>query len=271
MKSRKQKTERISYLKDSQAYVLFIVSLFMLSIIIGVINADNLKDLINPILEDIIDKTENLNTLQLIIYIFINNTITSFIGILLGIFLGIMPLITTISNGIILGYVMERTVQIAGIAEIWRLLPHGIFELPAVFISLGLGIKLGFAPLLNYFNYYKKRNKLLFSLPFFIALFLSILTASTTLTSDIEKNKALSTIPKNLLTPFLVLSTIIFYFAFTFIIFILFTSVKDKKLRKIQVVSLKKNIANSIKLFSLLIIPLLLIAAIIEGLLIAIL
>ena len=26
---------------------------------------------------------------------------------------------------------------------LWRIFPHGIFELPAVFISLGLGLKLG--------------------------------------------------------------------------------------------------------------------------------
>ena len=34
-------------------------------------------------------------------------------------------------------------VEKAGFFEMWRLLPHGIFELPAVFISLGLGIRLG--------------------------------------------------------------------------------------------------------------------------------
>ena len=27
--------------------------------------------------------------------------------------------------------------------SLWKILPHGIFELPAVFIALGIGIKLG--------------------------------------------------------------------------------------------------------------------------------
>jgi len=35
------------------------------------------------------------------------------------------------------------SVGIEGYGILWRLVPHGIFELPAVFISLGLGIKLG--------------------------------------------------------------------------------------------------------------------------------
>jgi len=34
-------------------------------------------------------------------------------------------------------------VQTDGFLSLWRLLPHGIFELPAVFISLGMGLKIG--------------------------------------------------------------------------------------------------------------------------------
>jgi stage II sporulation protein M len=30
-----------------------------------------------------------------------------------------------------------------GILVLWRLLPHGIFELPALFLSAGLGLRLG--------------------------------------------------------------------------------------------------------------------------------
>ncbi|MEI6731787.1 MAG: stage II sporulation protein M, partial [archaeon] len=28
-------------------------------------------------------------------------------------------------------------------SSFWKIVPHGIFELPAIFVSLGLGIKLG--------------------------------------------------------------------------------------------------------------------------------
>jgi stage II sporulation protein M len=34
-------------------------------------------------------------------------------------------------------------VQSSGLTSLLNLLPHGIFELPAIFISLGLGLKLG--------------------------------------------------------------------------------------------------------------------------------
>ena len=33
--------------------------------------------------------------------------------------------------------------MIEGISALWRLFPHGIFELPAVIFSIGIGIKIG--------------------------------------------------------------------------------------------------------------------------------
>ena len=56
---------------------------------------------------------------------------------------GIFPFFIAIYNGYVLGYVLKLVVGKIGFLEIWKLFPHGIFELPAVFISLGLGIKLG--------------------------------------------------------------------------------------------------------------------------------
>src|SRR3989344_2332310 len=59
-----------------------------------------------------------------------------------GIF-GILPLLSIIANGYLVGFVSSMAVQEAGFNSLWRLFPHGIFELPAVFISFGLGIKFG--------------------------------------------------------------------------------------------------------------------------------
>ena len=60
-----------------------------------------------------------------------------------GIVLGIFSIITVIINGYLLGFVSARVVYAEGITSLWRLLPHGIFELPAVLISMGLGLKIG--------------------------------------------------------------------------------------------------------------------------------
>lgn len=134
--------EAIKYLKESVKYIYFSIALFFLSAILGFIFRDNLTFL-NKLLEQLILKTEGLNTLELVFFILQNNFQSSLFAIGLGILLGIFPLISILTNGAVLGYVLGRTYEIAGIVSWWRLLPHGIFELPAIFIALGLGLKLG--------------------------------------------------------------------------------------------------------------------------------
>ena len=68
---------------------------------------------------------------------------TAFLGLISGIFLGLFPLLLTFLNGYVLGFVMRLSVSAVGVGSLWRLVPHGIFELPALIISLGLGLKLG--------------------------------------------------------------------------------------------------------------------------------
>ena len=60
-----------------------------------------------------------------------------------GFLLGIFPVIAAIANGYLLGFVALISVNNGGWFILFKLLPHGIFELPAIFISLGLGLKLG--------------------------------------------------------------------------------------------------------------------------------
>ena len=38
---------------------------------------------------------------------------------------------------------MAQVIGIGGIFILWRLLPHGIFEIPAIIISISMGLRLG--------------------------------------------------------------------------------------------------------------------------------
>jgi len=73
---------------------------------------------------------------------FTNNLYVGFLSIIFGVFLGIFPIMTAVFNGIIIGYVMNIAVSSEGFIILWKLLPHGIFELPAIFISMALGLKI---------------------------------------------------------------------------------------------------------------------------------
>jgi stage II sporulation protein M len=92
---------------------------------------------------ELIEITIGLNMQQLIWFIFKNNIWSAFTGIIFGVFLGIIPLVSAVSNGYVLGFVSNAVVSEVGYLSLWRLLPHGIFEIPAIMISLGLGIKFG--------------------------------------------------------------------------------------------------------------------------------
>jgi stage II sporulation protein M len=96
---------------------------------------------------------------ELISFIFLNNLQSSFFGMVFGIALGIFSMITSVLNGYLLGFVSSKAVYEGGILVLWRLFPHGIFELPALFLSTGLGLKLGLPFIYRYFKYYwKKQN-----------------------------------------------------------------------------------------------------------------
>ena len=94
-------------------------------------------------IEELLLKTQDISYGGLIWFILLNNIQSSFFGMIYGILFGIFPIMASLVNGYLLGFVASEAVQSNGVSVLWRLFPHGIFELPALFISLGLGIKLG--------------------------------------------------------------------------------------------------------------------------------
>ena len=132
-----------NFLKESKNYVWFAVLIFLLFTIIGFVFPMFFQDKIFALLEELALKFEGLGVLETMGFIFLNNLRASFFAILLGLTFGIFPFLTGVINGYILGVVARHSVAQEGILVLWRLLPHGIFELPAVLISIGFGLKIG--------------------------------------------------------------------------------------------------------------------------------
>lgn len=133
------------YIKESKRFIYIALGIFLFFLLIGffVPAPKILADELLKFLRDLLKQTEGLSPIELIQFIISNNVKTTLFSIFFGVILGIFPIINTIMNGYVLGFVFLLTVNNSGIGELWRILPHGIFELPAVFISFGLGIKLG--------------------------------------------------------------------------------------------------------------------------------
>jgi stage II sporulation protein M len=134
------------FIKESKNFIFLALGIFFAFAIIGffIPAPDFISKIVSDYVKEIVKETSGLSLPQLISFIFFNNTKSSFFGLALGTFFGVFPMIFSIFNGYLLGFVAAESVKVNGIIILWKLLPHGIFELPAVFVSLGLGIKLGF-------------------------------------------------------------------------------------------------------------------------------
>lgn len=133
-----------NFIKQSRVFILTILGLFLVSCFAGFFYPEVYADVLKKVIKELLEKTEGMDFSQLLAFILYNNLKTSLLGMLLGLLFGIFPIIVSVINGYLLGFVFNSVYNVNGIKEFWRILPHGIFELPAFFLSLGLGLKLGY-------------------------------------------------------------------------------------------------------------------------------
>ncbi len=221
-------SKSFEFLKKIKVYFWFSFILFIVIFIFGLAYPYLLNEQILEIIKQLISQTEGLSSIELIKFIMFNNIRSSFFATILGVFLGILPLFVIVSNAYILGFVSNSVVIVEGSSVLLRLLPHGIFEIPAVMISAAMGIMLGISLIKNCILFYAKG------------------------------------IPRITLYSLIFLS-IIFFPISIFILFALL--VANNKLRQ----DFLLNFKDSLRLFLFIVIPLLIIAGIIEGSLIFVL
>jgi stage II sporulation protein M len=76
--------------------------------------------------------------------IFLNNAVKTILAILLGTVMGFVPGIFLLANGVALGIAFSLSIQTRGAwLSILAILPHGVIELPAVFLGTSIGLLLG--------------------------------------------------------------------------------------------------------------------------------
>lgn len=152
---KKEYKESWDFLKESKEHIYFVIILFFIFTAIAFFFGDIVNNLsksafgiditqkIMDYIKELLLMTQGMSQKEITGFIFWNNIQSSFYGLVLGIFFGIFPSFAAVINGYVLGFVGALSVQSEGILILWRILPHGIFELPAVFIALGLGVRLG--------------------------------------------------------------------------------------------------------------------------------
>lgn len=127
----------IQTLAEARRQIALSVLLFVLAGIVGALNpqiGDAALSTFAEVVRDFLRKS----TPDLILSIFLRNATAAATALLLGIVFGIVPVAAIAFNGVLFGAVLRLMP-----AESWRLLPHGVFELPAMFIVWGLGLWVG--------------------------------------------------------------------------------------------------------------------------------
>lgn len=130
-------------LREARNFIYFAVSLFCIGIVIGFVYSESFRPLLHAFERYLEYRFAGRGTLLTIVLIFLQNFTAAVISLLLGILFGIVPFCSAILNGIIIGALSAALADANQLNRLWGLIPHGIFELPAIFMAWGLGLWLG--------------------------------------------------------------------------------------------------------------------------------
>jgi stage II sporulation protein M len=127
--------------KFIKPYMHVVCFLFLLSLFVGYITPYHYQQEIAKKLLTYFSPLESSTQAQLFIKIFLNNYISTLLSLLLGLFFGIGPIVFLIINGYTLGNLISFASSKVGIYKIGlAIIPHGIFEVPAVLLAASYGL-----------------------------------------------------------------------------------------------------------------------------------
>lgn len=124
-------------------YIVFSLILFLIFGIFGYVFPQLFEKQVLELIKQLIEQTKGLGGVELIKFIIYNNIKSAFIGLIFGVFFAFVPIGILLVNGYVIGFVARKTVELKNIFILWKLFPHGIFEIPAILISIATGIRLG--------------------------------------------------------------------------------------------------------------------------------
>ncbi|MDK2795597.1 MAG: stage sporulation protein [Archaeoglobaceae archaeon] len=159
-------------------------AVFLLSVYFGYFLAEMFPDVaqeqIKSLEEFLKDLTLESSPFSIFALILINNSIKSFIAMILGIFFGIVPLFFLFANGLIIGFFAKLIGEKIGLFHfLLLLLPHGILEIPAVILACSYGFWLGI-------EFAKSRKNIAEKLSFAIGRYLKIVLPMLIIAAMIE-------------------------------------------------------------------------------------
>lgn len=130
---------------------IFIIlsALFLLSCYFGYLLADIYPDYAKREIEIMKQFLKNFSSRDfspslIFFIILLNNSIKSFVAMILGVLLGVAPILFVMINGTIIGiFANIFGEEIGTVSFFLKILPHGIIEIPAIILASSYGVWLG--------------------------------------------------------------------------------------------------------------------------------
>jgi len=135
------------YLRRIMPYFVLSVTIFAAGALLGVLVVRHNAEIADRLRASVIGFVGNFRGLsrpQLAAAIFLNNGLKSLGAMFLGVLLGVVPLLVLVVNGAALGALVFLSIPGRGLMPtLLAIVPHGVLELPAVWLATSIGLMLG--------------------------------------------------------------------------------------------------------------------------------
>ena len=140
------------FVRKHLLWTVVIILIFTVGMLAGYEMSGSDPEISRTIVEGMAEKHDGLSSDDpgsLFVFLISNNASIAFASVILGIIPVIAPVFISLFNGFAVGAVIEMISEGRSVVFILAgLLPHGIFELSAVFLACAAGLRLGLSPLI---------------------------------------------------------------------------------------------------------------------------
>lgn len=130
--------------KFLKPYLLALLVIFSVAFLAGVLAPSLTREELNKAFQVVADNYRGLAGGKLFFTILLHNVMASILVLISGVLVGIIPTFAIGANGFVLGVVYRQTAEMMGYSKAaLKVLPHGVFEIPALLIAASYGLWLG--------------------------------------------------------------------------------------------------------------------------------
>jgi len=125
-------------------YILILTLIFAVSFLAGTLAPSSIRQQMTEVFQAVVGNYQGLAGGMLFFNILVQNVMATIFVLISGVFGGVIPTFAIGSNGFGLGVLFRQAAEMAGTSKAaLKVLPYGVFEIPALLIAASYGLWLG--------------------------------------------------------------------------------------------------------------------------------